>query len=79
MSNLAAMMKQIIKHVDEGDLMTALDFFESSVLPEHKKMNPSEDQALHDLVTKLDGTVENEDWNESLEVVDEVSELLNGT
>jgi len=40
-------------------------------------MNPSEDQALHDLVTKLDGTVENEDWNESLEVVDEISELLN--
>ena len=76
MSNLKVMMKQIVNHVDEGDLMTALDFFESSVLPYHKQMDPTKDQELYDLVTKLDGTVENEDWNESLEIVDEISEML---
>jgi hypothetical protein len=78
MSNLAAMCKQIVEHVDNGDLMTALDFFENTMLPYHEKMTPSEDPVLYELVTELDGTVENEDWNESLEIVDKISEHLNG-
>lgn len=78
MSNLAAMCKQIVEHVDNGDLMTALDFFENTMLPYHQKMDANEAPELHALVAELDVTVENEDWNESLEIVDKISEQLNG-
>lgn len=78
MSNLEVLCKKIIEHVDNGDLMTALDFFENTMLPYYKSMDASTDQVLYDLVTKLNETVENEDWNESLEVVDQMNEIING-
>lgn len=78
MSNINALCKQLVEHVNNGDLMTALDFFESSMLPYHSKMSPEENQTLYKLITQLDTTVEGEDWNESLEVVDKIAENLNG-
>lgn len=78
MSNLKVLCKKIIEHVDNGDLMTALDFFENTMLPYYESMDASTDQALYDLVTKLNETVENEDWNESLEIIDQMNETING-
>lgn len=78
MSNLEIMCKKIVEHVDNGDLMTALDFFENVIEPYHQSMEVSEAPELHALVTDLNKTIENEDWNESLEIVDKISEILNG-
>lgn len=78
MSDIIAATKQLVEHVNNGDLMTALEFFETDLLPYHAKTKSSGDPQLHELIDKLDNTVENEDWNESLEIVDQIGEYING-
>lgn len=78
MTNIEALCSQLAKHIDNGDLMTALNFFEETVLPYHQKMDSSEHPALFEQISVLAVHVDEEEWNEALIVVDKIAEILNG-
>jgi hypothetical protein len=68
----------IINFCNEGDLMSALSYFESEIRPHLPSVQFHTNQKLLDIMNGASIAIENEEWNTALEAVDEMSNLLNG-
>lgn len=77
MSNLKIMCKQLVKYINNGDLMAGLEFFETVIVPYHDSTPLDENVELYENVTILKEFIEDESWNDALEVVDKISVMLN--
>ena len=77
MGNLEIICKQLVKHINNGDIMIALEFFENVLEPYHTNMSSDENTELFEHVSVLKKFVEDESFNDALEVVDKIGVLLN--
>lgn len=77
MFDLINASKTIVNYVEEGDLMSALSYFEGEIRPAVKLIDVHENQQLLDLMKSALDAIENEEWQITLEVVDKISVLLN--
>lgn len=78
MTDIELLCKTLVEHINNGDLMIALDFFENTLAPYHSSMDDKENVLLYEQVSILKTHVNEESWNEALSVVDTISEILNG-
>jgi hypothetical protein len=77
MFDLTNATKTMVNYCEEGDLMSALSYFEGEIRPVLTSMDSYENQQLLDYMKNILEAIDNEEWQTGLEIVDKVSVLLN--
>ena len=77
MFDLEESAKVIINFCDEGDLMSALAYFEGEIRPQLSSVQSHTNQKLLDIMNGASVAIENEEWHTALEAVDKMSILFN--
>ena len=70
--------KTIINYCDDGDLMSALSYFEGEVRPHISVMESNDHVELFECMKTALSAIDDEDWSVALEIVDKMSVILNG-
>ncbi len=70
--------KTIVNYCEDGDLMSALSYFEGEVRPQLETLENSEHSELFACMQTALTAIDEEDWSSALEIVDKMSLILNG-
>ena len=77
MNNLENMSKKLIEYVNGNALMTALGYFEGEIRPVVEDLDTYENQELLNSLKELCVFISNQDWNDALINIEQMSEILN--
>lgn len=78
MVDLIEICKTLVNYCDEGDLMSALSYFEGEIKPNLDSIDSSANPELSSLLLEAADAVNEEEWATALELVDKIGEKLNG-
>lgn len=78
MVDLIETCKTLVNYCEEGDLMSALSYFEGEIRPNLDEIDGSEHPEILSMLTEAADAVAEEEWATALELVDKLSEKLNG-
>lgn len=70
--------KTLVGYVDDGDLMSALSFFEGEIRPNVADIENDENQEIVNLFKSVFDAIDNEEWHVALETVEKVREVIYG-
>lgn len=68
--------KEVVGYCEDGDLMTALSFYESEIRPAVEDLESHELQDLLDVMKSQAELVDNEEWQKVMENVDKMGTIL---
>jgi hypothetical protein len=78
MFDLVEAAKTLVNFCDDGDLMSALSYFEGEVRPEITEIETHEHAEILACMKTALLAIDDEDWSVALEAVDKMSAVLNG-
>lgn len=70
--------KTLVGYIDEGDLMSALSYFEGEIRPNVMEMETNEHQEIVDLFKSVFDAIDNEEWHAALETAEKVRGIIYG-
>jgi hypothetical protein len=76
MADIKNLVEEIVGHVDSGDLMTALSFFESEIRPVVEATDEYENPEMLDILREQCTLIDDEEWNSVLINVEKLKGML---
>jgi hypothetical protein len=77
MGKLEVLFKKILDCADDGDLMSALEIFQTEIRPIVETLDTYENQQFFDILKEQCTLVDNESWNEVLINIERIRGIIN--